>query len=563
MILNDGRLDRLGDRREVGVLGKRAHDGAHDAGAGDAHVDDHVGLADAVYGAGHERVVLDHVAEDDELRAADAVAVGGGRGRRLDRLGHAHDRVHVDARARGGDVDRRADALGCGERRRDRVDERCRPPPDALLHERREAADEVDADLAGGAVHRLGDRREVVARARPATMPAIGVTEMRLLTIGMPYSRSIASQTGTSRSARVRDAVVHATAHRRMRVGGRALGDRDAERHRADVEVLLGDHGERLDDLLGRDAEAWRPSGLHAVHEAEDVLALQRDLHAELLGDRRRGAPARPRRLCASSSTVTSIVIEKMPDEDRLADVLDVHARCSASAVETAATMPTRSSPSTDRIGSGLHRAPPKAVSNVATQAILDAPAQQVRGCGDGGRRRRGDPDTSRFRLGDVVRLKKPHPCGANEWEVTSSGWISDSRASGCDRKVRLERYDFDRRFRGFERRGGGRHVRESLGPGQPLELARHGDLVELHVHVVAAVFRVPAKLDVDLVGHLPHAGDARDPACHTVADRDTHVVDVDEHDVDLAAIRRAGCGSRSPRTCRRACTRAPERPCR
>lgn len=57
--------------------------------------------------------------------------------------------------------------------------------------------------------------------------------------------------------------------------------------------------------------------------------------------------------------------------------------------------------------------------------------------------------------IGDVVRLKKPHPCGCNEWEVTKLGMDIGLRCSGCDRSVRLLRYDFDRRFKGFVRRAG------------------------------------------------------------------------------------------------------------
>lgn len=60
------------------------------------------------------------------------------------------------------------------------------------------------------------------------------------------------------------------------------------------------------------------------------------------------------------------------------------------------------------------------------------------------------------IRLGDVVRLKKPHPCGTNEWEVTKLGMDIGLACVGCGRKVRLERYEFDRRFRGFIRRSGG-----------------------------------------------------------------------------------------------------------
>ena len=74
VILNAVRLMTLASCAEVRVrLGfDRVR---NDAGAADADVDHAVGLADAVERAGHERVVLDGVAEDDELGAADAVAI--------------------------------------------------------------------------------------------------------------------------------------------------------------------------------------------------------------------------------------------------------------------------------------------------------------------------------------------------------------------------------------------------------------------------------------------------------------------------------------------------------
>lgn len=56
-------------------------------------------------------------------------------------------------------------------------------------------------------------------------------------------------------------------------------------------------------------------------------------------------------------------------------------------------------------------------------------------------------------REGDIVRLKKAHPCGANEWEIVRVGMDIGLRCLGCDRKVQLVRYEFDRRFKGFVRR--------------------------------------------------------------------------------------------------------------
>jgi hypothetical protein len=58
-------------------------------------------------------------------------------------------------------------------------------------------------------------------------------------------------------------------------------------------------------------------------------------------------------------------------------------------------------------------------------------------------------------KLGDVVRLKKGHPCGSNEWEVTRLGMEIGLKCVGCGRSVRLARYDFDRRFKSFVTRAG------------------------------------------------------------------------------------------------------------
>jgi len=56
-------------------------------------------------------------------------------------------------------------------------------------------------------------------------------------------------------------------------------------------------------------------------------------------------------------------------------------------------------------------------------------------------------------RLGDVVKLKKPHPCGANEWEIVRVGADIGLKCRGCERRVMLVRSEFDRRFRGFVER--------------------------------------------------------------------------------------------------------------
>lgn len=54
------------------------------------------------------------------------------------------------------------------------------------------------------------------------------------------------------------------------------------------------------------------------------------------------------------------------------------------------------------------------------------------------------------IRLGDVVRLKKKHPCGSYEWQVVRLGADIGIRCLKCQRQVLLERSIFERRVRAF-----------------------------------------------------------------------------------------------------------------
>jgi hypothetical protein len=57
--------------------------------------------------------------------------------------------------------------------------------------------------------------------------------------------------------------------------------------------------------------------------------------------------------------------------------------------------------------------------------------------------------------LGDVVQLKKRHPCGSYEWQVVRLGADIGIKCLGCNRRVLLERRDFERRVKEFVSRGG------------------------------------------------------------------------------------------------------------
>lgn len=51
------------------------------------------------------------------------------------------------------------------------------------------------------------------------------------------------------------------------------------------------------------------------------------------------------------------------------------------------------------------------------------------------------------LRLGDMVRLKKKHPCGSFEWQVVRLGADIGIRCQGCQRRVLLERSALERRL--------------------------------------------------------------------------------------------------------------------
>jgi hypothetical protein len=56
--------------------------------------------------------------------------------------------------------------------------------------------------------------------------------------------------------------------------------------------------------------------------------------------------------------------------------------------------------------------------------------------------------------LGDVVRLRRAHPCGSSTWLVDRLGADIGLRCQGCGRHVLLERRTLERRLLTFVSRG-------------------------------------------------------------------------------------------------------------
>jgi hypothetical protein len=57
-------------------------------------------------------------------------------------------------------------------------------------------------------------------------------------------------------------------------------------------------------------------------------------------------------------------------------------------------------------------------------------------------------------RLDDVVRLRKPHPCGGYEWRVVRLGADIGIVCTTCGRRVLLPRSTFEKRVKTFVSRG-------------------------------------------------------------------------------------------------------------
>ena len=54
------------------------------------------------------------------------------------------------------------------------------------------------------------------------------------------------------------------------------------------------------------------------------------------------------------------------------------------------------------------------------------------------------------FEIGQVIKMKKQHPCGANAWEIIRVGADFRLRCTGCSHQVMLARKLVEKNFKGF-----------------------------------------------------------------------------------------------------------------
>ena len=56
--------------------------------------------------------------------------------------------------------------------------------------------------------------------------------------------------------------------------------------------------------------------------------------------------------------------------------------------------------------------------------------------------------------VGDIIKMKKPHPCGSKEWELLRVGMDFRMKCMGCEHQVMLPRQQAEKNIRGVVRAG-------------------------------------------------------------------------------------------------------------
>lgn len=54
----------------------------------------------------------------------------------------------------------------------------------------------------------------------------------------------------------------------------------------------------------------------------------------------------------------------------------------------------------------------------------------------------------AQYFVGDIVQMKKKHPCGSTEWEIMRTGMDFRIKCLGCGRQVWLSRPAFEKAVR-------------------------------------------------------------------------------------------------------------------
>lgn len=55
--------------------------------------------------------------------------------------------------------------------------------------------------------------------------------------------------------------------------------------------------------------------------------------------------------------------------------------------------------------------------------------------------------------IGDIIKLKKQHPCGSLEWEILRVGMDFRLKCIGCGHQIMMPRKQVEKNIRGIRKR--------------------------------------------------------------------------------------------------------------
>ncbi len=71
------------------------------------------------------------------------------------------------------------------------------------------------------------------------------------------------------------------------------------------------------------------------------------------------------------------------------------------------------------------------------------------------------------YEVGDIVKLKKPHPCGSHEWEILRVGADFRLKCLGCGHQIMVARTLVEKNVRGLRRPGEGSGTGNGAADGE------------------------------------------------------------------------------------------------
>ena len=57
------------------------------------------------------------------------------------------------------------------------------------------------------------------------------------------------------------------------------------------------------------------------------------------------------------------------------------------------------------------------------------------------------------YEVGDIVKLKKPHPCGSSEWEILRVGADFRLKCTGCGHQIMVARRLVEKNTKGLRKK--------------------------------------------------------------------------------------------------------------